>query len=214
MPCAGRAASLQPNRFAVSIASDGGGFMRRLLVLSLLLLSGFSAAADGADKYNFRFSPVGLIVGSINVNMDFKISDEWTIGPQLEYWHFTLGSDDVLLTSDYNITAIGGGIRANWFPNGVYTSGLYVGPSVSYTSVKLTTSDKYGSVTGSVGAPLVSCLVGYAWFWSSFNIMLGGGLSTSIGETQVKVTDSSGTTVSVSDNLTGLDIEFSLGWTF
>lgn len=171
-------------------------------------------ASDSAE-YNFRFSPIGLIVGSINIGLDIVVAPDWTVGPAVQYWRYKISSDDTIFSSDYEITAYSFGGRANWFKNGNFTDGLYVGPSLSYASVKLTTKDSLGdTVTGSASVMLASCLVGYGWYWDSFNMMLGGGAALGLGDTKVKVETSSGSTTEVSSSIAGVALEYSLGWTF
>jgi hypothetical protein len=191
---------------------------RHLLLLAAIALcttlAWSPARADNTDRFDFRFSPIGLIVGSFDVYVDVAIAPEWTIGPALQYWHFSInsGSD---FTSSFDITAYALGVRANWFQNGVYTDGLYIGPSVKYANVTLKTSDSNGSVSGSVSGVLVGALIGYGWFWNSFNMMLGAGANLGVGNSNnVTVTGSSGNTTTTSTSLSGLDLEFSLGWTF
>ncbi len=198
--------------------------MKRILVV-LLLIVGAAATANaqtpdtqpatvkGSDTVNFRFSPLGLIIGEVDANLDFKVNSNWTLGPELGYWHTKLSSSG-LFTSNFDVTALAFGARANWFANGVYKDGLYVGPNLSYASVTLTTSDATGTITGTDGGLYAGGLVGYGWFWDNFNIMLGGGAIVGLGNTTVSVTDSSGNPTDVSAPVAGLDLEFSLGWTF
>ncbi len=171
-------------------------------------------ASDSAE-YNFRFSPLGLIVGSININLDIVVAPDWTVGPVINYWRYSSSSDRTVFSKDFETTAYGFGARANWFKNGNFTDGLYVGPGLSYANVKVTTTDSTGdSVTGSASVMLASCLVGYGWYWDSFNMMLGGGASLGLGDTKVKVETSSGSSTEVSSTMAGVALEYSLGWTF
>src|SRR5579871_4675339 len=100
--------------------------------LSLLATLLFTSAvwADGNDTYNFRFSPIGLLAGEASVNFDIRIDPNWTLGPEITYWHYKVSADSSIFSEDYEITATGIGARANWFKNGAYTDGLYVGPSL------------------------------------------------------------------------------------
>jgi hypothetical protein len=186
-------------------------------VRHLLLVAAFAAStsafAKSEDKYDFRFSPIGLVVGAIDVNLDIAIDPNWTLGPQIGFLHHKFRSDPSF-TTDYDVKAFMLGARANWFRNGNYTDGLYVGPSLSFAGVKVETSDSNGPESASVSALLASCLVGYGWFWDSFNIMLGGGLTLGLGQSNVDITHSDGTKTSIATNIGGFDVEFSLGWTF
>ncbi len=188
-------------------------FLKKLLPL-LFVTFPFGAHADTADNFNLRFGPIHALVGAVDLNFDIAVHPNWTIGPQFTYWHFTMNSTGSF-SSNYDINVIGGGVRASWFKNGVFTDGLYVGPSLTFNSVEVKTSDSSGSVTGTATSIAASTLVGYGWFWDNFNIMLGGGLALPLGETKVKIKNSSGTDDNVSYARTGsLALEFTLGWTF
>ena len=192
--------------------------MRRFTILAALIIAAIFAPrpahAAASNQYDFRFSPLGLVVGSINLDFDIAITPDWTIGPALQYWHLKInsGSD---FTSSFDITAYAAGVRANWFYNGVFTDGLYVGPSAKYANVTLNTTNSSGSVSGNINGFLAGCLVGYGWFWDSFNIMLGAGANIGIGNSgNITVTGSSGNQTTTSTSLSGIDLEFSLGWAF
>lgn len=161
---------------------------------------------------NFRFSPLGLLIGDVSIDYDIKVDPNWTIGPELSYLSMSL-DEGSSFTSNFNITGYSFGARANWFNNGTFTDGLYVGPSIAYASVAVKTSDVNGNITANASGVVTSCLVGYGWFWQSFNMMLGGGLSLSSVD-KITVTDSSGNTTSASTGETGLAAEWSMGWTF
>lgn len=100
--------------------------------------------------------------------------------------------------------------------NGVYTDGLYVSPQFAFSNAKVSATDSLGnSAEGEASSLIVSGLVGYGWFWDSFNIHLGGGLGLPVGASKVKVKNSDGTEESVDFSRTGrLALEFNLGWTF
>jgi Protein of unknown function (DUF3575) len=183
-----------------------------ILAITIFLIStaGFADNKDGSD---FRFRPIGLLVGAIGLDYDIALSENWTLGPEIQYWH--LRSNEASdFTSKYDIIAWGIGARANWFANGKFTDGLYVGPSLGYANFKVTTTDSNGDVSGSSSAMLAGCLVGYGWFWDSFNQMLGGGVNIALGSASVNIMDASGNSTSVSTSIAGLAIEYSLGWTF
>lgn len=182
-----------------------------VFVLGAGLNSPAHAGAD--DNSNFRFGPILLIVGLVDVSMDFAVAPNWTVGPTLKYWHFNLSSD-ASLSTDYTIDAIAGGVRANWFNNGIYTDGLYVGPSVSLTSIKIKSSDSTGTSTSSGTVPVLQTVVGYAWFWESFNMMLGGGLSVPVGSDTLKIRSSTGEEEVKFSRTGSLALEYTLGWTF
>lgn len=166
--------------------------------------------ASDSRKMNFRFSPLGLLFGYLNADLDFKVGQEWTLGPSLGYLSWNLDS----LGTNYNVTAYQIGARANWYFDGTaINDGWYFGPSINFVSVKVDSNDYSASTTG-IG---LTGIVGYNWMWESFNIMLGGGLSGATTPGEVEVTRKSTNTkekVSVGRSSAGLALEFTLGWAF
>jgi hypothetical protein len=190
--------------------------MKVKALITALLFSSIVPLTAHAEGMNLRFSPIGLLASAILVNYDVAVNSNWTLGPEVIYMNFNIDSSGTY-SSEINIKALGLGARGNWFKNGVYTAGLYVGPSLRYLSVKgeENFSDGSGQSTASASGLLASGLVGYGWFWDSFNIMLGGGLSLPLGDLKVETTDSNGVkTEEDISNGGGLALEFSLGWTF
>jgi hypothetical protein len=189
--------------------------MRKLAAsVCLLVMSSSAFAAGNSSTMNFRFDPLGLIIGMVGVNLDFVVAPEWTVGPQVGYWHLKISESGTFVNNDISLTAYTAGARANWFANGVFTDGLYVGPSARYYNVKATGSDSTGTVTGSASGLMAGCLVGYGWFWDSFNMMLGAGGNLALGNNDVEVKHSNGTEETKASGAAGLSLEWSLGWTF
>jgi hypothetical protein len=195
---------------------------RLFVVLSLLCATSFAAAKElapvhrvtnSSDTYNFRFEPISLLVGIANVNFDVAMTPDWTVGPQLSYGNYSGGTT---ATNNYklSVSTYGVGARATWFRNGVYTDGLYLAPSVTYQATKVSLTDTSGVISGEANGVFVTGLVGYGWFWESFNQMLGGGVSLGLGSTVVKVRDSSGNYSETSIQQGNFALEYSLGWTF
>lgn len=185
------------------------------LLVSVFVLSTSSVHADTSDTMNVRVGALGLLLGAVNVGLDYKITDSWTIGPELMFWRLKIGSGSSQSSADFDVTAYGAGARANWFMNGAYTSGLYVGPSLKYIHFDYKGSDKNGkSTAASTDGPYAEGLVGYGWFWKHFNMMLGGGLSVGLGGTKATVTHSDGSKEDVNSRKGGLAFEYTLGWTF
>lgn len=168
--------------------------------------------SEGRSKYNFRFSPLGLVLGIGNASLDVAINSDWTVGPELSYAKFKLDASGGGGTT-YDVNLASAGVRANWFKNGVYTDGLYVGPFLRYakTSVGSTGATV---VTGETAGVAVGSLVGYGWFWNSFNMMLGGGAALAMGESNMVITEANGKRTEIPNRGAGFAGEFSLGWTF
>lgn len=185
----------------------------KLFLIVIFALTTTQAHASSGDSMNFRFNPIGLLIGAVDVSLDFVVTDEWTLGPQFSYVDFSLNSSSGF-TNKVEVSGIGGGLRGNWFYNGVFTDGFYVGPGLTYTNVSAKVSNATESAEGSVSSVVASALFGYGWFWDSFNILLGGGFATILSNPKVKVVESNGTTTEYEARKGGLALEFSLGFTF
>jgi hypothetical protein len=183
--------------------------MKALLSILVSFVISTSAIAETEQQNNaanFRFSAVGLLLGAVVADVDFQINENWTLGPTMAIWNFTVGATGSnVLNTDVSFFSVGG--RGNWYRNGVHTDGLYVAPALSYNTVKL----KSGSDSGSASGLVASGLVGYGWFWKSFNMLLGGGMTLPLGITSVEV---NGEKYSTSGTSAGLALEYTLGWTF
>lgn len=175
-----------------------------------------SARADGRDQWNARLGALGLLIGAFDVKLDYAANNQWTVGPELFSWKFKMSAESGTTQADADLSAFGLGVRANWFKNGTYQDGLYLGPSFNYFSFNATATDSLGaSAEGSANGWVAACVVGYGWFWQNFNMMLGGGLSIPFSGGDVSVTDSTGQTTKYKTSKNGsLAVEYSLGWTF
>jgi hypothetical protein len=172
-----------------------------------------SRDSTSPNIFDFRVNPVGLISGGVDVNLDFRVAPDWTVGIQGLYLRLNLNPTGIF-TSDYDISAYGFGARANWFSNGTFTDGFYFGPSFEYLSLTLKTADASGSAIGKASGLMASCLIGYGWFWKGFNIMLGGGYETIFGASGITIQDAAGNKQTITANLSGLTYELSMGWVF
>ena len=191
--------------------------MKRALILLTILLSSTGVFAQSAmnstgSKYNFRFSPLGLVFGLASASLDIAVNQDWTVGPELSYAKFKVNASGTNQTS-FDVNLASAGVRANWFKNGVYTDGLYVGPFVRYAKTSIDASGST-TITGEAAGVAVGSLVGYGWFWNSFNMMLGGGAAVASGSSNMVVIDSNGNRTEIPNRGVGLAGEFSLGWTF
>jgi hypothetical protein len=174
-----------------------------------------SSAAQSSDFMDLRLYPLTVFLGGLSADLDFRLNDQWTLGPSLGYWRFNLDQTSGF-TSSFTATVLRAGVRANWFKNGTFTSGLYLGPSIDYTMVKVSTSDASGTITATGNTLAVTGLVGYGWFWNSFNMMLGAGAALALGPTKIDVSNTNGSSSnSVSTQSgAGLALEYTIGWTF
>lgn len=193
------------------------------LATGLVVTGSHALAAEGSagssDKtMNFRISPLGLFIGYFNVDADFKIAPEWTIGPTVSYWHFDFAdSDPGFSNQSISTTMYAIGVRANWYQAGAYNSGLYVSPIVQYETATASATDSSGnSISATASTYILSGLIGYHWFWDVFNLSLGGGFALPLTSTKVELT-SAGNTTDVNYSRTGqvgLALDFMLGAAF
>lgn len=173
----------------------------------LAVIITFMALNNAQAETNIRVSPLSVLVGVIDVEVDFKIADAWTLGPQLSLVSRTDGTYDV---SGYKV-----GVRGNyWFNGAALSQGWYFGPSVSLVSINVKDSSPSSSLEGDATALGLVGIFGYQWMWESFNINLGAGPAL-ISIDDVTITDSSGNKTKYDANGgVNLAIEFNLGWKF
>lgn len=181
-----------------------------LLAISLLSVSALADEAP-AGALNFRVSPISAIIGSYTAVLEWSIGANWTLGPTYSYYDIKRdpGANDLALRG-YEAA-----LKLTWFKNGAFTDGLYISPSAGYDDYKLSDTDWTGSAREqTVRGATLGALIGYGWFWSHFNIMLGVGAKGRFGDSQTILTNADGTQKSVSSTITEPDGEFSLGWRF
>lgn len=159
---------------------------------------------------NIRFSPLGLLIGYLNVDADFKINRAWTLGPSVSYW--SLKFNDSVGTSA-TVSVLGFGVRGNWHFNGdAMEDGWYLGPSARYVTVKGESSTEEVKVSGFV----IDAIVGHQWMWDSFNINLGAGFAASTAASAKWKNKTTGEETGASSNAVGggLALEFTMGFAF
>ncbi|CAN5554788.1 hypothetical protein BH10BDE1_BH10BDE1_35160 [soil metagenome] len=193
------------------------------LVVALLLLglsstkaNAASASSNGDHFVNVRISPLGLLISYINVDVDFRLTDQWTLGPTLTYWKHNY--DSTLYVSDaLNVETMVIGARGTWSKNGTYQTGLYVSPMIQFVSAKATGVSKASGVTltGTGRAPILTGLVGYQWFnGTGFMMNLGAGLAVGASSSKVEVSDGTTTSSAESTRSAGLALDGMIGYTF
>lgn len=170
--------------------------------LSTLLALGPTMAM--AQSTNIRVNPLGLLIGMLNADVDFKVGETFTIGPRLGYFSVKAG--------EVKASAFAIGARANIYVTGAaFTDGWYVGPSFTYSRV----SFKDGTQEGSGGSIAIAAVGGYQWVWpSGFNMNLGLGPQYLTLPDTVK--DDDGNSFNVSTLNSGIlpAIEFTIGAAF
>lgn len=121
-----------------------------------------------ARTMNVRINPLGILVGSLSGDFDFRINEKFTLGPSISY----MKASNILT----DLSGFGIGLRGNWYLTGdALTDSWYVGPMAGYASLSVS-SPFLGTESTSRGAFYVGTLVGYQWVWKSgINLNLGLG---------------------------------------
>ncbi len=173
-----------------------------LVLFSLGFLS--VASAD----VNVRLDPLGPLVGSYGVDVDFPVSSSWTLGPALRYLHRKDG--------DFDVSGYGLGIRGNyWFNGNVFTQGWYFGPLLQYIGVSVEDKHDDYDLEGSANGAGLTAFFGYQWMWESFNINLGAGPALyTVNNVKVEDKDADEKRNYRGYSGAGLALEFTLGWKF
>ncbi len=177
-------------------------------ILLLILSVGSFAHADVEDNYNIRFSPLGLLIGLGNARFDFKVDEQFTLGPSVVAWNLNLG--------DVEVRAFGASANGTFYFNRAFEHSWVMDGSLGFASFKV--KDK-SSITGteeaSASAVVGSITGGYHWFWgNTFNLAVLGGIAfNTVGSVEIK--DGTGSVVrkesvsSISPSIGG-----ELGFTF
>ena len=183
-----------------------------ILIKAGVLLFGliFAGVYAHATDFNVRFSPVGMIGGLLNAELDIPVSDSLAIGPEFGYLHGTIHQKSVHIVA-YGLRGV------YYFNESVFTDGWYFSPGVTWSRVRVGATDAvHGPLTANGESFALSLISGYQWFWDYFNIALGGGLAwSSIGTLDLKSEDGvSRDTYKGPGTRAALALEFSLGFTF
>ena len=189
-------------------------WLTRFVSLFVFVFSFSKAYSAGEDDTNFRFNPIVVLLGGLSASLDFRISPQWTLGPELGFINYKLTSNNGP-TEDTSLRSFSLGARANWFKSGTFTDSLYISPFLTYAIARAKLSDNGNSFSNTADGVFAGAMAGYAWFWESFNVMLGGGLTLPINHSKVEVENTTGTKTDAYINGSGLIVfECSLGWTY
>jgi hypothetical protein len=178
--------------------------------------STWGSGGTNGDFINLRVSALGLLIAYMNVDLEFKLSDDWSVGPTVTYWKFdysAYGYTGGTLATTYKAF----GVRANWSQAGAYRSGVYISPMIQLVTANVTGVSTFNgrTVTGEASAPIVTGIIGYQWFFGSgFNINTGLGLSLGTSATKAEATDGVTTTKIESSQTGGVALDFMLGYVF
>lgn len=185
------------------------------LVLFSILATTPSANAAGAEM-NIRFAPLSLLIGWLNVDLDVRVSNQWTLGPTIGLWRTNV-EDNYFVGDKYQLKRNAVGVRANWSQSGSFQTGFYVSPIVQFVRAEISGVSKStgNDITASASGVTITGIAGYQWFWDTFNLSVGGGLILGAQSSDVSVQDGPTSYKAASSGRgTGAALDFMLGWTF
>lgn len=151
-----------------------------------------AASANKDRSTNISINPLGFAFGAFNTNVDFKMSDRFTLGPSVAFTSVTSGVSKA--------TGYGIGANANFYlSNDAFNDSWIVSVGAEYAYIGIDNLSASGLGFGAT--------IGYGWFWDSgFNIGLGAGLQyVSLDYTKIGFIDISAVLPRLS---------FSLGYAF
>ena len=182
--------------------------MKLIALIVLLFASVFARAEDGDYTLNLRSSPLGWVVGP-NVRIDVKIAEHWSLGlagNSLDRKIKTVNLEGKT-ASLYLTYALYSALTDTWF----FDVGVGYGDIRAEASSTATGNQPFER---KIHNTVAHYLTGYQWYWSRFNLSLGGGLETnSDGDTFI--TDNNGTIVEkIPIRRTLFILDASLGFAF
>ncbi|MCB0405150.1 MAG: DUF3575 domain-containing protein [Bdellovibrionales bacterium] len=139
------------------------------VVVMLGVARGYAMESEGggAKGVNIRVNPLGLVLGSLSGDVDFRVSDKVTLGPSIGY----LAANFLFA----ELTGVGIGVRANYYLTGdAMNTGWYVGPSAGLSIVSVRALGSQGSQAGMY----IGSVIGRQWVWENgLNVNLALGAS-------------------------------------
>lgn len=171
---------------------------------------------SNADTGNLRVSPLGIMMGAVRADLDLGIGAGFTLGPSIQYMYSSkmFGMMSGMMGGSPSMKSLGYGVRANYYLGRTqFSEGWLIGAFVHYMPVSATSGDFRGDVFG-FGA---GALAGYQWFWDSFNIGLGAGLTYYTMNSDILMKNHMGAMQTMSNGrLSGVmpHIEATVGWKF
>lgn len=174
-----------------------------LLFFATFLNAGF---AEPTDAFNLRTSPIGLVLGP-NLRLDYKIADQWTVGVGGLYLNRKI--------TGAQIDSFTGSVLVDYAFNAAFADSWFVNLAIGYGNIRAEANDLSGQPRKiHVYNFTEQALLGYHWFWGSFNLDLAAGvIGNSAGH--AKIVDQNGDKVnSVPLPPFGLVTDFSIGLTW
>jgi hypothetical protein len=166
----------------------------------LTLISGATTAA--ADPWLLRMQPVELLVGDLNLRLDYAWAEHWSSGAEFEFVdRQSNGIQD---------RARGGTAYLTYHFSGAFTDGFYLDGGVGTSSESA--RDKSSGRTAGFQDVHTRWIFGYHWFAGRFFVAAGGGVGTHSAGTVV-IADSSGHEVDRYD-VRPVSLALDLAWGF
>jgi hypothetical protein len=186
-----------------------------LRVLLILFLVGFGqpilAAKTVKEKtpflWNVRLSPVGLVIGLLGAELDYRFDEKIVFGPMASVW--SLSKNHV----KYAAQTIG--VQGSYYWDRALATGFYAGGVLSWASFSAAGVCPSGSgCSGQASGFTLGAKGGYQWYWGPWNVTTGLVLAYS-SISKVRVKDSAGATeVEASSPGTNSGIDLSVGYLF
>ena len=196
-------------RFPVTIR--GGLGRLRIFNCAIIFMGVMWSTAYAAEKnFDIRFSPLAILVGTLDMEVSFKINENTTIGPMITYLS---SKTDIYYDNgrfEEEIQIIG--LRAYFYLDGAFKSGPYVSPMFRQHRIKIT--DHIIGASGELKVNQWGATVGYLWQGDTINFSLGLGFAANSAD-DIKLTNGQGSIVYLEDNAGGpLLFDLALGISF
>lgn len=180
--------------------------MKKLLLALTMLLTLNVHAQD--KNWNLRFEPISWLVGATNVELNYAVGSNFTIGGGLVAWNVELLDIEIGL-NEYHV-------RGDYWFAGAFQQGWYLSGIYSTINMNLQTTDSLGTeYEADVSATGFKFFGGYRWLWENFNLELGYGFVSYNFDDKLTLKASDGSTQEEDlPAVTGTGLEFNMGWTF
>jgi hypothetical protein len=150
-------------------------FLTKWIVAAICAFGSFLTHSANAKSMNLSLNPFSLLSGGINTGIEFKLNDQLTAGPYVNYQQ-TANSDDEVRTVGFG-ARVDYALQSSAFEDGWYSSFFLSRYSFSGKIKGDTQSEPSLKIAYDFDSTNVGALIGYGWYWlSGFNLRLGIGL--------------------------------------
>jgi hypothetical protein len=177
-----------------------------LMILMWLSIAGSAKAAETGD-WNIVTSPLGLMVGLVNIELGKGVHEQLIVGGQVAYWDREI--------SDVKMKVISAAGFGEYCVDKCFVDSWIAFGKIGYTSIDASATNILGQKeTAQVAGANFTGMGGYHWFWENFNLRLAAGAAVSTVN-KVEVKESAGNVVDEVDlKPVNLALDFSVGWRF